>query len=440
MTTVRFRLIESEGGRSARERPSTPDFADVMLRAMSNQINLAPNPQNRAEVISLYEHAVTLDPNAIFALAGLAEALLDTAYAGWPREHPNTPAIVRRAEEFIRRAETLRPDSSYFLYVKVYLLWLQRRCGELIPTARRAIELHPSVSSPYFHSGLCMLHEGRAAEAIPLFEQSVRVHPRNPQLWYRHLFKGRALLLLARYDEAVDWLNAAMASLPSAASAETRATVDGWIAAAQALAGQIDEARATAAEANRVWPLLTVRSSYPSTTGHEGHDAPMVRVLDALRLVGIRDHVDEEADPGLEPDSVLHDHYQGLTPTSVPGARTVRTAEVAVMLERRRPLVIDTKAFGKSIPGAVGLSGAGIGGALSDEYQARLKQKMDQLTRGNRTVPIITVGVNAERFEARNLALRLAVLGYTGVYWYRGGREAWEVAGLPTTDVVAQDW
>jgi hypothetical protein len=29
------------------------------------------------------------------------------------------------------------------------------------------------------------------------------------------------------------------------------------------------------------------------------------------------------------------------------------------------------------------------------------------------------------------LALRLVALGYTNVNWYRGGREAWEVAGLP---------
>jgi hypothetical protein len=31
-------------------------------------------------------------------------------------------------------------------------------------------------------------------------------------------------------------------------------------------------------------------------------------------------------------------------------------------------------------------------------------------------------------------------LGYTNVYWYRGGREAWEVAGLPETDLEVQDW
>ncbi|HYZ61134.1 MAG TPA: rhodanese-like domain-containing protein [Acetobacteraceae bacterium] len=129
-----------------------------------------------------------------------------------------------------------------------------------------------------------------------------------------------------------------------------------------------------------------------------------------------------------------------MTPTSVPGARTIRTPDLAILLDRRRPLVLDTKDFGKSIPGAIGLPGGGIGGAVSDEYQARLKQKLDQLTNGDRTVPIVTIGFNAERFEGRNLALRLAALGYKEVYWYRGGREAWEVAGLPATDVVAQDW
>jgi adenylate cyclase len=50
------------------------------------------------------------------------------------------------------------------------------------------------------------------------------------------------------------------------------------------------------------------------------------------------------------------------------------------------------------------------------------------------------MGFNAERYQGRNLALRLVGLGYTEVYWYRGGREAWEVAGLPQTELVMQDW
>ncbi|HSZ88535.1 MAG TPA: rhodanese-like domain-containing protein [Acetobacteraceae bacterium] len=110
------------------------------------------------------------------------------------------------------------------------------------------------------------------------------------------------------------------------------------------------------------------------------------------------------------------------------------------MLEQQKPLVVDAMPLSKSIQGAVGLMGVGIGGNVSDEFQDRIRQKMTQLTNGDHNVPVVTVGWNAERYQGRNLALRLVALGYPNVYWYRGGREAWEVAGLPETAVNMQDW
>lgn len=65
---------------------------------------------------------------------------------------------------------------------------------------------------------------------------------------------------------------------------------------------------------------------------------------------------------------------------------------------------------------------------------------MHELTKGDLGTPIVALGWNSERFEGRNLALRLAALGYTRVYWYRGGREAWEVNGLPVTNLHVQNW
>ena len=159
-----------------------------------------------------------------------------------------------------------------------------------------------------------------------------------------------------------------------------------------------------------------------------------------MRLAGIRDHADEDADSGLPSDSALHTNYEAPTPTTVPGARTIRTPDLARLVEQRKPLVLDTIDWGRSVPGAVGLWGAGIGGSLSDEFQDRLARKMQGLTVGDRNVPIVAMGFNSERYQGRNLALRLVALGYTEVYWYRGGREAWEVAGLPETDLVMQDW
>ena len=161
---------------------------------------------------------------------------------------------------------------------------------------------------------------------------------------------------------------------------------------------------------------------------------------DGLRLAGIRDHADEAADAGVASDEALHSNYDSPTPTSVRGARTIRTDDLHILLDRK-PLVIDVSGpWGKSVSGAIGLWGAGIGGNVTDEYQERLKLKLVDLTHGDRAVPIVTVGWNAERYQGRNLALRLVALGYPNVYWYRGGREAWEVAGLPETEVDLRDW
>jgi hypothetical protein len=87
--------------------------------------------------------------------------------------------------------------------------------------------------------------------------------------------------------------------------------------------------------------------------------------------------------------------------------------------------------WGRSTPGAVGLKHAGARGSLSGSGQDRLRRKMADLTRGDLSKPIVAVGWNSERFDGRNLALRLVGMRYTNVHWYRGGREAWEAAGLP---------
>jgi adenylate cyclase len=168
--------------------------------------------------------------------------------------------------------------------------------------------------------------------------------------------------------------------------------------------------------------------------------AQIARVQEGMRLAGVRDHADEDADFGVVPGDALHTDDRGRTPLTAPGARTVRTADLAVFLEERRPLVLDVNGWGKSIPGAIGLAGAGIGGTTSDAFQARLDRKMQALTRGDRSLPVVTIAWNADRYSGRNLALRLVALGYTNVLWYRGGREAWEVAGLPEADVTVQPW
>jgi hypothetical protein len=107
-----------------------------------------------------------------------------------------------------------------------------------------------------------------------------------------------------------------------------------------------------------------------------------------------------------------------------------------------KPIVLDAimNFWGRSLPGAVGLKNSGLGGTLDDQVQDRLGQTISVLTGGDTCKPIVAVGFNAERFDGHNLALRLVALGYNNVCWYRGGREAWEVAGQPETPVDVREW
>jgi hypothetical protein len=185
-----------------------------------------------------------------------------------------------------------------------------------------------------------------------------------------------------------------------------------------------------------------VRSVDVDDSPSPAYAAQMERYQEALRLAGLRDHAEEDADFGVASDDKLHEELAGPTPTNAPGVVTIRTAELQRLTAERRAIVIDPMMYswGRSIPGAVGLQRAGWGSSYADAAQERLRRKMLALSRGDLSTPLVAVGFNSERFDGRNLALRLAALGYTHVYWYRGGREAWEVAGLLETQLDVLDW
>jgi adenylate cyclase len=431
------RILSVESERVLRDRPGDPDTTGILLRARALRSNLAPNPQRWAEVVSLYRQAVELEPSSIMALTGLASALIDTTDG--KAEDPTAPEKYRQADELITQAELLRPDHMEVVCARVYLLGKQGRYTELIPIAQRATEAYPYRTNFNLWLGTCLMRMGRAAEAIPQLEQDMRLNPRSPWIYSRYELMGYALTFLGRYEEAVSWLQRSLAAHPNM-GVWLRGQILASIAAAQALSGQTEEARANASKACRLWPPLTAQGYHRCRIMSPVAAAQVSRMREGVRLAGIRDHVDEDCDFGTISHDVLHSEYEGRTPTTAPGVHTIRTPDLAALIERRKPLVLDTVPWGNSIPGAVGLWGAGIGGTVFDEFQDRLRFKMLELAGGNRDRPVVAVAWNAERFQGRNLALRLVALGYTEVYWYRGGHEAWETNNFPQSELVMLDW
>ena len=99
--------------------------------------------------------------------------------------------------------------------------------------------------------------------------------------------------------------------------------------------------------------------------------AQSARYWEGARLAGLPDHADEDANFNVPSSGELSANLAGWTPTTVPGAVTIRTAELPALLAQRKPVVIDTatSSMGRSIPGAIGLKHAGSGGTFVDAAQ-----------------------------------------------------------------------
>jgi adenylate cyclase len=427
-------MVEIEKARSLRERPTNPDAFDLILRARSLD-NLPPNLQRNDEALSLYERALSLDPTSAYATRMVAVRLINKSYPSW-----ETAENMQRVETLVTRARTLAPDAEGLLNLMIQWYRKLEQNQEAMAVAEDFIRRFPNNFIGYAALSTSKIFAGHAEEAIPLLEKSILLNPRSSYLFWRYRQMGFASMLLGRDKDAITLLERSLAINPD--DDGSHQWTYRFLAAAYAQTGQLAAAKHAVAEADRLWPYDTVRSHWPDDPSSPVYAEQIRRLQAGLRLAGERDHADEQSDFGVPSDATLRSDFAGLTPMTAPGASTIRTADLARFLEQARPVVIDTGSYswGRSIPGAVGLKFAGLGGNLTEAAQDRLRSKMRELTAGDLNRPIVAVGWNSERFDGRNLALRLVALGYARVYWYRGGREAWEVAELPETELALQDW
>ena len=143
----------------------------------------------------------------------------------------------------------------------------------------------------------------------------------------------------------------------------------------------------------------------------------------------------EDSDFGVAPARELRLlEYAAPTPLQLPGAKTLRTPQLQTLLEGDiplRPLLFDVVGGDghDSIPGAIWLPGAGRGESFNDAVQTLLARTLEELTGRARARPVVFFCTGPHCWLSYNAALRAVALGYSEVYWYRGGIEAWVDAG-----------
>ena len=154
-------------------------------------------------------------------------------------------------------------------------------------------------------------------------------------------------------------------------------------------------------------------------------------------------YAEEDRSWGIEPPPGYRaKDYHAPTPDSLPGARIVTTNGLQEMLARDpRPFLIDVLSgpAHRSLPGALWLHNGGLGDFNADEEQ-RFLDVLARLSGHDKAREIVFFCSGSRCWLSYNAALRTARAGYSNVYWYRGGIEAWREAGLPTRTTDNFQW
>lgn len=138
-------------------------------------------------------------------------------------------------------------------------------------------------------------------------------------------------------------------------------------------------------------------------------------------------------------------------PDTIAGGRVIRASELAELLQRERPVVIDVSNAPRRpaelapgapwmplpqrvIPGSLWIPGAGLG-EIPPRLDAFFRERLARAT-GNDPDRTIVIYCHERCWLSWNGARRAISYGYRRVYWFPEGIEGWRAAGYET--VVAE--
>jgi adenylate cyclase len=282
---IGLQVINLEARRSEREKPASAEAIDLVLRGQS-VLNRPASASTMVAARDLFEQALKLEPDNVDALAGVATTyVFEVLNSYYPTDNEQR---LQRAEPLLARALALDDRHLVAMKARAALLRAQGKFDDAITAAQAVIRENPGEPWAYKEVGLSAMYLGRTAAALDWFDKAERFGPRDPGRWTWLSSKGQALLLLGRDEEAIASLRAALQANPDAAAEYA------VLAAAYALAGRNDEARAALARYATVSPGMRVSnfrnlSPVPLQLTAASYRQQRERLKEGLRKAGMPD-------------------------------------------------------------------------------------------------------------------------------------------------------
>ena len=265
-------LITAEAKAAAGSK--NPNSIDLVMRGRAAVTQWARQPPTKEELVAaraLFERALEIDPKNADALAGSAHAyMVEYAYGPNNPETDYDAKVLGQAD----RSIALARDNAWAYSVKSIYLNISRRPNDALRVANAGLDLDSNDALLFAWRSSAETYLGQFEQAILDVQQAMRLSPRDPRISNWHNLMADAELGLSHFDAAIE-----------AASKSVDAGFRVFypylnLAAAHALKGDMDRAKAALAEARRLNPNLSVKWLM-------GRKPILQPTFDALRTVGL---------------------------------------------------------------------------------------------------------------------------------------------------------
>ncbi len=270
-------LIAAEARRA--EKAANPDSMDLYFQGIAC-LNKGYTPDNNAQARSLFDRALSTDPDNVEALFGSAR--VDT------REGASASAIDPRAafaaaEAKLTRVLSLVPDHArghvFLGCVKIFT----RRGAEGIAECVHALTLDRNLAQAHAFIGIGKTFTGRAEETEAHIVEALRLSPRDTaaHIWVQ--MPGQANILLGKWEQAIPWLQRSIEANRNFPIAHFQ------LAAALARLGRLDEARSAVKSGltlNPTFAISRARAVWTGCSDDPTYLAQLEPLFEAMRMAG----------------------------------------------------------------------------------------------------------------------------------------------------------
>ena len=244
---LRYELGMAEATKAAGTQ--NPDAIDLAMRGWAVMPHSMPSKDEADAARPFFEQALKIDPNNSEALAGKAQTnLFEYIYA--PRVDADYDAAILGPAD---RAIVLDRSNIYAYRVKGQYLAVSGRPEDAVRALDAGLAVDPNAAGLLAMRSSPKDYLRRFEEAKSDIQQAMLLSPRDPAMSQWFNLRADTELGLGRFDEALE---------------DVKKAVDGGyrniysyinLAAAHALKGELDEAKAAMAEARRLKPDLSVK-------------------------------------------------------------------------------------------------------------------------------------------------------------------------------------